>query len=456
METEEKLSGYIVATQFEDLPTPVVDLVKNQALGILGTAIAGARQEGCGAVVSKVKEWGGKEEATLFVYGGKAPSYNAVFANGLMARALDYDDAMSPGFHAGGCTVPTALAVSESCGGKSGKEFLTALAVGAEVGARLRLTEQQYDGFDATGFCGAFASAAIAGRLLGLNSAQILHALALAFTRCGGSVQSNIDGALSARLIQGFAAKEGVICAELAAEGITGPVNFIEGVWGYIHLYGKDEAGTLAGAKELGERYVLMETMFKRYPSCAGTFGSTDAALALRREIGLDPETVDRIDVYVTPYFHKMVGHPFKIGATPRVNAQFSIQYCVANALLRGEAKLQHFEEEQVRDAGIMQLVRRIFVVPDPGLEEKGHTSARMELRTKDRRVHRKDVEVASGFPGNALRREDHIARFWDCINYAGDYFERENGEKLLDMVEGLETVRDIRVMIPLLVAGKR
>ncbi len=94
--------------------------------------------------------------------------------------------------------------------------------------------------------------------------------------------------------------------------------------------------------------------------------------------------------------------------------------------------------------------------MPDPGLEEKGHTSARMELRTKDRRVHRKDVEVASGFPGNALRREDHIARFWDCINYAGDYFERENGEKLLDMVEGLETVRDIRVMIPLLVAGKR
>ena len=453
MEMEKQLSEYIAAARFEDLPVEVTDIVKNQVLGVLGTAIAGAKQEGCEILVNKIKEWGGKEEATLFLYGGKVPTYNAVFANCLMARALDFDDAMSPGFHAGACSVPSALAVSERIGGKSGKEFLTALAVGTEVGARLNLEEWQYDGFDPTGFCGTFAVAAIASKLGGLNAKQTLHALALAFTRGAGSVQSNIDGALSARLIQGFSSREGILCAELAAEGVTGPENFVGGVWGYAHLYGKDRGDTLAGVKNLGSSFELLKTMFKKYPSCAGTFASTDAILALREESGLEPEMIDRIDINVTPYLFKMVGHPFRIGDTPRVNAQFSIQYCVANALLRGQPKLQHFDATRIVEPGIAQLVKKIFISADSELEKKGHTAAQMRLKTKNGDVYDKTISVASGFPGNSLTQDDHIMRFWDCIGYAHEYYNKENGNKLFELVNRLEQLEDIRVLIPYLKA---
>ena len=194
MKIEKDLATYITTARFEDFPPEAIQVGKHQVLGVLATAIAGARQDGCKPVVSRVRDWGGKKEASLFLYGGRIPSFNAVFANSLMARALDFDDAIAPGVHVGASIVPSALALAESLGGGNGKELLTAILLGAEIAGRLNLEEWQYDGWDPTGFCGTFAVAAVAGRLLGFDHMKMLHALALAFTRGAGSLQSNIDG----------------------------------------------------------------------------------------------------------------------------------------------------------------------------------------------------------------------------------------------------------------------
>ena len=164
---------------------------------------------------------------------------------------------------------------------------------------------------------------------------------------------------------------------------------------------------------------------------------------------------VDRIHVQVTPYLFNMVGHPFKIGDTPRVNAQFNIPYCVANAILRGQPKLGHFEMAQITDPDIISFTRKISVAADPSLEQRGHTAARMEIRTKDGNVHRKSLDTASGFPGNPLNETDHAGRFCDCIDYAGEFYEKENGEKIFEIVNNLERVEDVRVLLPLLKAKR-
>ena len=109
-------------------------------------------------------------------------------------------------------TVPVALATAELVGGCSGKEFLAALVLGTEVAARINAVSD-YDGFDPTGVCSIFAASAVAGKILRLNSRQMLNALALAFNRAGGSFQSNIDGSLAVRVIQGFVSQGGIICA---------------------------------------------------------------------------------------------------------------------------------------------------------------------------------------------------------------------------------------------------
>jgi len=454
MELEKQLVEYIVDTRFEDLPKGPIDITKNILLTVVGTTIAGANVEGCEALVNQVREWGGKEEATILIHGGKVSAYNAALVNSYMARALDFCDAMMPGIHIGSSSVPTALAIAEFAGGCSGKEFLAALVLGTEIAARIN-SVSIYDGFDPTGVCSIFATAAIAGRILHLNSRQMLDALALAFNKAGGSFQSNIDGSLAVRAIQGFVSQGGIICAQLAQRGITGPTNFLEGIYGYFHLYAKDKCNPQAVTAELGQRFEMNKTIFKKYPSCGGTSASTEAILDLVREKHLIPEDVVRIDIIVSPYIYKLVGHQFEIGNNPRVNAQFNIQYCVANALLRKTSKLNHFNEFSVKEPKIMELIKKIHVFAEPGADDPErpelNRAVHMTVTAKEGSIYHRVVDKPPSIPGNPLTRDEHIERFRDCINYANKPLPTGNIEKLISMVYGLEEVKDVSNLIPLL-----
>ena len=458
MEIETILAQFASDTKYEDLPKEPIEVIRNVVLTVLGTTIAGATAEGCEILVNQTKEWGGKKEATILIHGGRVPAHNAALVNSVMARALDFCDAMSPGIHMGSSSVPTALATAELVGGCNGKDFLTALVVGSEVAARLNLPGSTYDGFDPTGVCTIFAAAAIAGKLLRLNSKQMLNALALAFNRSGGSFQSNIDGSLAVRLIQGFVSQAGIICAQLAQKGLDGPKNFLQGIYGYFHLYAKDRYNPEFVVSELGKRFEMTKVLFKKYPSCGGTLSSTDAILKIMQEKEVTSENVEQIDIKVLPYIYKLVGHPFKAGENPKVNAQFNIQYCVANALLRKSSKLEHFDELCIRDPRIMELTEKIYVHPEPALEKRGHNTAlKMTVTTKDGNVHHKRVDIASGFPGNPLNKEEHKERFEGCISYSGDLLPRENTEKVEALVNSLEEVEEVSIsMIPLLVRPVR
>lgn len=456
METEKLLAEYVSQTRFDDLPAEPVDTMKSVILTVLGTTIAGATAEGCETLVHQVKEWGGRKEATILIHGGKVPACNAAFVNSTMARALDFCDAMMPGMHVGSSSVPTALATAELVGGCSGKEFLTALVLGTEVAARIN-SVSIYDGFDPTGICSIFGSAAIAGRILHLNSQQMLDALALAFNKAGGSFQSNIDASLAVRVIQGFVSQGGIICAQLAQKGITGPKNFLEGIYGYFHLYAKDKYNPQALTAGLGERFEMDKTIFKKYPSCGCTMASTDAILDLIKEESFTPEDVVHIDIKVPSYSYKLVGAPFRIGDNPKVDAQFNIQYCVANALLRKSSKLHHFDEASIRERQIMEFTKKIQVSPDPSLddpERPGFSLAtHMKVTTQDGNVYLKKVNVPRGIPGNPLSREEHMERFQDCVNYAEKPLPKRNPEKIISMVDRLEEARDVSSLIPLLLA---
>jgi len=462
METEKRLAQYVSDSKYSDLPPESIDVIKKVVLTVMGTTLAGATAEGCEAIVSQVKEWGGKEEATILVHGGKVPACNAVMANSFMARALDFCDAMSPGIHIGSSAVPVALASAELAGGCSGKAFLAALVLGTEIAARIN-SVSDYDGFDPTGVCSIFAATAVAGKILGLNPRQMLHALALAFNRAGGSFQSNIDGALAVRAIQGFVSQGGLVCAQLAGRGITGPENFIEGTYGYLHLYGKDRYLPQMVTAELGQRFETNKTIFKKYPSCGCTLASTDAILDLVREIDLTPDNVTRVEIRVSPYAYKLAGHQFELGDNPKVNAQFSIQYCVANGLLRRNSALHHFDEVHVTDDKVLELVRKVYVFADPSLgnpetqdgSTSTHLSVRMKVVTKEGSIYHKDVDIPRGNPKNPLADEEHMERFHDCVHYADKRVPKPNIDKIVSLIARLEKVEDVRNLIPLLLLSE-
>jgi len=451
MKIETQLAEFVCAQQARDVPAPAQRVLRQMLMAVCGTALAGAAEDGIAPLRALLRERGGAPQAGTFVFGDRLPASAAARFNGTLCRALDYCDAMAPGPHIGSSLLPAALAAAELAGGVSGAEFVAALAAGAELASRLNLSESQYDGFDPTGVLVVFAATAAASRVLKLTPTQTLHALALAFNRCGGSFQSNVDGTLAVRIVQGWVAETGVDCAQMAQRGITGPPNFIGGHYGYAHLYGRgrfDVASVMAG---LGTEWRLQRVVFKKYPSCGVTQGVTELALALVREEGLHAEAMASAEVRLPPYAHKLVGHAFRIGSNPRVDAQFSAAYCVANAIVRRASKLAHFAPAAVADADVGRLIERIAVVSDPTLDARGHTAVDLKVTTTGGRVLQRVLDVAPGFPGAELSDAQHRARFDDCMAYAPHALPAAQVQRLLDAIDQVDVLDDARVLAALL-----
>lgn len=453
---ETKLAAFAQRFPRERIPAGAADVVRKILLAVAGTAIAGASEDGVAPLRELLCDQGGKPECTVLVHGDRLPANSAALLNGVMCRALDYCDAMVPGLHIGSSLVPAALAAAELKGGCSGREFVAALTVGAELASRLNRNEGDYDGFDPTGVAGVFASTAAAARVLGLDEAQMRNALALAFNRCGGSFQSNVDGSLAVRLIQGWVAETGVHCARLARSGLTGPARFLGGVYGYQHLFSRDRGIVGRVAEGLGEEFLLQHAVFKKYPSCGLTQGVTELALQVAGEAHWTPQRIRRAEVRLPPYGYKLVGHRFEIGSNPRVNAQFSAQYCVASALVRKASKLRHFRPEEIADPDVLAVAERIEVVADPALDSRGHTAVDLVVEAVDGARHEKRLDIAPGFPGRPLTDAEHRARFDECVDYAAIAFPDEQAKRIVAAIEAIDELDDVRSLAKLLVVPGR
>jgi 2-methylcitrate dehydratase PrpD len=450
---EQRLARFVTDLRLDAVPADAQRVLRRIVLAVTGTGFAGAAEDGVAALRALLRDAGGAPQATTFVFGDRLPAAAAAQFNATLCRALDFCDAMAPGPHIGAAGNSAALAAAELAGGCSGPEFMAALVAGAELSSRFNLSEAQYNGFDPTGIVVGFAAAAAAARILRLTPEQTLHALALVFNRCGGSFQSHVDGSLGVRIVQGWVAQAGVQCAQMAQRGITGPVNFLTGHYGYAHLYGRRAFDVDGVVRGLGSDWKLHNVVFKKYPSCGVTQGVTELTLALVAELKLQPADVRAALVRLPPYAHRLVGHAFQLGANPRVDAQFSAAYCVANALVRGSSQLQHFAPAQVRDPALHDMIGRIRVIADAGLDVRGHAAVDLVVTTTDGRQHARQLDIPPGFPGAGLTDAQHLARFRDCLAYAPHPPSETQVDHLLHTLDTLPALNDVRELLPLLVS---
>lgn len=450
MSLETRLVEFVTRTRSADLPRHATALVKDVALNVVGAILAGASTPGCPEAVALAREWGGRPEATVLVHGGRIAACHAAFANSFVARAVGVDEAIVPGIHVGASVFPTALAVAELVGGCSGEEFLTALVVGTEVAARLNGVTQ-YDGRDPTGFCAGFGATATAARLMGLRPEAVHHALGHAFNRSGGSFQGTIDGTIAARVLQGQVSQGAVMSAQLAQRGVSGPTRFLEGVYGYLALYGKAGHDGTALVSGLGTRFELSQTYVKKYPSCGTTGPAIDATLAVMAESGRTADDIEEIQVVVTPTTFELTGQPFAKRADPRIDAMYNLQYCVASAVLRGPCRLRHFDAAAIDDPRLAPVMRRIHVTPDPALAARNLLATDVRARMRDGRIYEKSVDLARGMPGNPLSEEELMDKVRDCIAYGGARLAAERVEEAVGLLRRLEEVKDVRRLAELL-----
>ncbi|HET6694835.1 MAG TPA: MmgE/PrpD family protein, partial [Pedococcus sp.] len=225
--------------------------VSRRVLDVLGNSIAAADQPAARAVTTVATAWGGEGQATAIGADTRLPAPAAALVNGTLAHSLDFDDTHLPSvLHPSSSVVPAALAAAEVAGA-SGPQLLDAAGVGIEVAVRLGMGGYDRElgnsvffdrGQHATSICGAVGAAVSAAMLLGLDQKGITDAIGIAASMGAGLLEANRTGCTVKRMQCGWAAHSGVVAADLAKHGLTGPPTVIEGRFGFLHAFCGDRA----------------------------------------------------------------------------------------------------------------------------------------------------------------------------------------------------------------------
>jgi len=455
----QELAQHIIQTQFDDLSKQDIESAKDRILDVIGCMVSGAHATGCSMIVDLVREWGGKEESTIMVHGGKVPTHNAAMVNSIMARSFDFEPAGpfvegkgTPG-HLSGTTVPTAIAVAEQVS-SSGQDLLTALVLGDDMASRI-VAASQYNldsGWDCTGTVNVFGATAIAGKLWGLDEEQLINAFGIALNQMAGTFQNLFDGTHSFKLPQGLAARAGILSVELAAKGFTSVKDPLMSRNGYFALYCKDYNPEVV-TKDLGIIHCADQT-FKPYPCCRSNHAAIDCVLEILRKYGIRYGDIDHVVVDVPPLAYQfVVGQPFQIGRVPQINAVFSLQYTVANALIRKDVRLEHFSDEAVKDPKILEFIKKIKLNPDMPADQP--LSARVTVTMKDGIEHREEVMIPKGNDVfSPSSKNEKQAKFRTNMTFS-KFISEEKTEQLLERLKCFEEIPGIKEITQLLVADR-
>ncbi len=450
----EEMIGNIMETRLENIPKDIVARAKDAVIDTVGCIVGGAIDFGSPMVVDLVKEWGGTKESTILAHGVKAPSHNVAMANAVLARSFDFgmvdmwvDGVIRPS-HITETMVPTALAIAEQKG-MSGKELLTACVLGEDLTSRIMAAPTKHVlRWDQTGTLNTFGATAVAGKLWGLDKRQWLNAFGIALNQMGGTMQGLVDKTSSWKLNQGLSAQRGIFSVRLASKGYVGLKDPLFATNGYFALYESDYNQAVL-TKDLGKKF-WMQISFKPYPHCRGTHAATDAALKVAGKNHIEASNIAGVTIAVHLNSIPALREPFSIGEVPHVDAIFSLQYTVANALLRGYPKPQHFTVESIKDPVINELIKKVKVVT----QDFGTAwSSIVRVKMSDGKEFSEQVNVPKGNElENPLTREEKLEKYRNNINFTKMVSTR-NAEKALVMMENLEEVGDIRQLVKLLVA---
>lgn len=446
-----KMARHAATLRYEDLPAPLIELMKQCVLDTLGVTIGASGMAPEGRIAADyVRDLGGKPESTILGFGGKAPAAWAAFVNGGLGHMLDYDD--TGGGHVSIATVPVALALGEKRGGISGRNFITALACGTDVMTRLDVSIPipewtAAEGWFATQLFGFISGAATGGHVLGLDEDQMENALGIGFNQLSGTRQMAVGASTHMRSMQaGFSGQGAVLAAELAARGMIGDKEFLEGKYGLFKTYIRtNEPDWDALVGELGVRFPLLSTHgFKVWPACGYTRPTNAATLRLRRDHQLRPEDVEHITIIGGHANTRQLSEPLERKRRPKIaiDGKFSIPFTTAVMMTRGNVTLRDYTEAGLNDPTVLAMADRVSYRPVSG-DETRTRFPEVEIRTRDGRVLRCKADSVPGDPKNPVDWDLLETKFRDCVSFAAKPVAESGVMRAIALVRDLENLQD-------------
>lgn len=422
-------SGFIAAARQQNFPADVLDAARMCLVDSIGVAI-GARDETAGQIARRVAgNWGSSGGAQI-VLGGTAAAAPAALVNATMGHCLDYDDThVGCTGHLSNPTWSAVLALGLDRGADE-RAMLAAFAVGFETAAHLGNDglgqEMNLRGFHSTGVFGCLAAAAASAALLGLGEDGIRNALGAAATQVGGLVGS--FGTMAKPFHAGKAAMNGILAAELAAEGFVAAQDMLEPDGPLATSLVQDRSMPLRTLDRAGPWELTLNT-FKPYSCCLLTHPVVDSARGMAdRVAGRD---VDEVLIHVGPPAIRLAGKP---APTTGLEGKFSTAYCAALGLTGHLATAADFDDACVADPALQNLVSRTTLIAEEGRDSR---SARVEVRFADGGSEEVETAMALGNPDNPMSWDDMRVKFDALVApVLGD----ADGNALFDALRGFDT----------------
>ncbi len=422
MNITKRIAEYVTATDIEDFPPDAIEAAKGAIMDCLACTLAGSRESLSDILCRYVAAEGSALIASVVGRGFRTSAANAALLNGAMAHALDYDDITQiTKTHPTAVLLPASLAVAEEFGA-SGKDMLLGYMSGFEVACAVgeSLSEAYYDdlGWHPTGPLGAVGSSAAASRIMALDPEQTAMAVSLAASQASGLRQN--FGTMTKPFHAGDAARVGVVSAKLVREGFTASEDALEGRFGFIRAFsGGQGFDSERVAQNLGNKCYLVESgiEIKKYPCCGSAHLALDAIFDLLSQAVIDPEAVDRIDVMVDFDPPRSLIHPRPVSS---LEGKFSMQYCLAAALLDRRVGLPSFTDEQVLRPEAQALIPRIDMRRIPGNEGKPSWTEgyhQVDVQMKNGSVLRQQAHRANRGALRGVMMEDIREKFRDCAS---------------------------------------
>ena len=426
------------------------DAAINQAtrafIDTIACMLAGRDDIAVARVSASLLQWSRESDGPFCVNGQRLPAPWAALVNGTAAHALDYDDVSEPALtHPSAALVPAllALALERGC---SGAQVIDAYIIGFEIQAALgaAMNDAHYaQGWHTTLTFGSVAVAAACARLLGLDAKSAAAAVSVATSSSSGSKRQ--FGSNLKPVHAGMAAHNGIMAACLAEQGLTAAEEIFEGTWSFQALFGGDTARGFDAAREMlqGEPAITrIGICLKVHPCCASTHRSIDAIWALKKR-GLDPQQIHSIVTHVSGI---VMGNLMYTQPINEMQARFSMNHCVALALLEDQILVKDFYAERLQHAPTRRLWPHVRMQLDPTLPGKDVVSPRPEqsrvvVTMLDGSQMQETVLYPMGNPKIPVSDDALVQKFMACLDTRADPASTED---FLASLFALQTCADL------------
>lgn len=445
-----ELCAFLSALEFDAIPATVIERAKDLALDHFGVALHSASLPWTRIVREYARSSDGRAESTIYGDAQKVGRRDAALANGTAAHGIELDDTHNASFsHPGAVVIAAALAVAEALDA-SGRDFLIAVVAGYEAQCRAGAAANAAlsRGFHPTAAAGVFGAAAAAARLMKLDRQQLESAFGLAVSAASGVMQfaEDAEGNMVKRLHAGLPAQNGVMAAELAAAGLRGPRQALDGRFGFVQVFGGSSDSSRL-TRDLGTAWEIEQVSVKLYACCRHFHAFIDALRECRQQTAFRAEDVQAVEVATTAIAldGRMQYRPRSVMA-----AQYSLPYAVAATILLDPQDPRSFSEEAIAREAIVALMDRVSAHPDPALErylpERFPGAVRVTLKD-GQQIERTRLDSV-GTPDYPIDRAGIVSKFHALM--AG-VASAQWQDRFADAVFALDTSDGLAHLMPLL-----